>query len=116
MTVVRSGDRPVLNRGDELPTLQRLVDRANGSESVTVLVNNFTGRQAVPEHTHDVEEVLVVTRGSCVATVDGVDYRVDQGDAVVGAPGSTHAIAHASDDTCTVVAVLSSPEVTIWSE
>jgi hypothetical protein len=56
MAIVRSQDRPVLRRGPGLPTLQRLVDRANGSEAVTVLINRFTNGEVVPEHLHDVEE------------------------------------------------------------
>ena len=63
MSIVRRDDRPVLVRGPGLPTLQRLVDRAGGSDAVTVLVNVFTNGEAVPEHTHEVEEVLLVTAG-----------------------------------------------------
>ena len=61
MSIVRHGDRPVLVRGPGSPTLQRLVDRASGSNAVTILINNFTGGEAVREHTHEVEEVLLVT-------------------------------------------------------
>ena len=43
MSIVRHGDRPVLVRGPGSPTLQRLVDRASGSNAVTILINNFTG-------------------------------------------------------------------------
>ena len=48
MSIVRRDDRPVLVRGPGLPTLQRLVDRAGGSDAVTVLVNVFTNGEAVP--------------------------------------------------------------------
>lgn len=116
MTIVRSGDRPVIERGPGLPTLQRLVDRASGSEAVSVLVNQFNGRQAVPEHTHDVEEVLVVTDGACVVTVDGRAYDAQQGDAVIVRPGALHSIAHSQADSCTVVAVLGSADAVLWSE
>jgi hypothetical protein len=54
MSVVRRDDRAVLVRGPGLPTLQRLVDRASGSSSLTVLINVFTSGEAVPEHTHEV--------------------------------------------------------------
>jgi quercetin dioxygenase-like cupin family protein len=70
MSIVRRGDRPVLVRGPRLPTLQRLVDRASGSDAVTVLINTFTSGEAVPEHTHEVEEVLLVTAGECTASPD----------------------------------------------
>ncbi len=71
MSIVRRDDRPVLVRGPRFPTLQRLVDRASGSDAVTVLVNTFTSGEAVPEYTHEVEEVLLVTAGECIVTVDG---------------------------------------------
>jgi hypothetical protein len=41
MSIVRRDDRLVLVRGPRFPTLQRLIDRANGSDAVTVLVNTF---------------------------------------------------------------------------
>ena len=47
MSIVRRDDRPVLVRGPQLPTLQRLVDRASGSNAVTVLINTFTSGEAV---------------------------------------------------------------------
>lgn len=48
MSIVRREDRPAIERGPGLPTLQRLVDRANGSDSVTVLINRFTRGETVP--------------------------------------------------------------------
>jgi quercetin dioxygenase-like cupin family protein len=116
MTIVRSEDRPAVVRGQGLPTLQRLVDRANGSESVTVLVNRFAQGDAVPEHTHEVEEVLLVTDGECVVAVDGRDRTARAGDAVIVKAGAPHSIRHQSAEGCTVVAVLGSADVTIWSE
>jgi quercetin dioxygenase-like cupin family protein len=116
MTVVRREERPVLSRGPGLPTLQHLVDRANGSEAVTVLVNRFTDGEAVPAHTHDVEEVLVVTEGECVMAVEGREHLARAGDAVIVKPGAVHSLVHRSDQACTVVAVLGSPDATVWSE
>ena len=113
MTIVRREDRPVLARGPALPTLQRLVDRENGSEAVTVLINRFAQGESVPEHIHDVEEVLVVTDGECVVTIDGRSYAVREGDAVIVKPGATHSIAHRSEESCTIVAVLGSPDAKI---
>jgi quercetin dioxygenase-like cupin family protein len=115
MAIVRGEDRPALDRGPELPTLQRLVDRANGSDAVTVLVNRFSHGEAVPAHTHDVEEVLLVTTGECTVTVDGRDVTARAGDAVIVRPHTEHSISHHSDQPCTVVAVLGSPDVQIGS-
>ncbi len=116
MTIVRSEDRPAVPRGPGLPSLQRLVDRASGSQAVTVLVNRFTPGDAVPEHTHQVEEVLVVTEGECVVEVDGRQHTVRAGDAVIVTPGAAHAIRQRSDAACTVVAVLGSPDAALGSE
>jgi quercetin dioxygenase-like cupin family protein len=113
MPIVRRDDRLVLVRGPDFPTLQHLVDRASGSTAVTILINTFTGGEAVPEHTHEVEEVLLLTVGECTVTVDGrpEDARAD--DAVIVRPGTSHAISHNDDEPCTVIAVLASPDAQI---
>jgi len=111
MPVVRREERPVIVRGPQWPTLQRLVDRASGSDAVTVLINNFNGAQDVPEHVHDVEEVLLVTAGECTITVDGQPLVARAGDAVIVRPGAAHAISHDSAEPGQVVAVLASPDV-----
>jgi quercetin dioxygenase-like cupin family protein len=113
MSIVRRDDRPVLARGPRLPTLQRLVDRASGSNAVTVLINTFTSGESVPEHTHEVEEVLLVTAGECTVTVDGRAEAARTGDAVIIKPGASHAISHNDDEPCTVIAVLASPDAQI---
>jgi quercetin dioxygenase-like cupin family protein len=114
MSIVRREDRPVLVRGPGLPALQRLVDRASGSAAVTVLINVFaSGAEAVPEHIHEVEEVLLVTAGECVVTVDGRPEIARTGDAVIVKPGTRHAIRRGSDERCEVIAILASPDAQI---
>jgi len=113
MSIVRRDDRPVVARGSPLPTLQRLVDRDSGSNAVTVLINTFTSGESVPEHTHEVEEVLLVTVGECTVTVDGRPEAARTGDAVIIRPGTRHAISHNDDEPCTVIAVLASPDAQI---
>jgi quercetin dioxygenase-like cupin family protein len=113
MSIVRRDDRPVLVRGARLPTLQRLVDRASGSNAVTVLINTFANGEAVPEHTHEIEEVLLVTVGECTVTVDGRPEAARTGDAVIINPGTSHAISHNFDEPCEVIAVLASPDAQI---
>ena len=113
MSIVRRDDRPVLVRGPQFPTLQRLVDRANGSDALTVLVNTFTNGEAIPEHTHEAEEVLLVTAGECTVTVEGRPEAARTGDAVIIKPGTRHAISHHSDELGEVIAVLASPDAQI---
>jgi quercetin dioxygenase-like cupin family protein len=113
MSIVHRDDRPVLDRGPQLPTLQRLVDRTGASDAVTVLINTFTSGEAVPEHTHEVEEVLLIAAGECIVIVDGRPQAVRAGDAVIIKPGTSHAISHNSDQACKVIAVLASPDAQI---
>ena len=113
MSIVRRDDRPVLVRGPGLPTLQRLVDRASGSDAVTVLANVFTNGEAVPEHTHEVEEVLLVTAGECTITTDSRSGIARAGDAVIVTPGTRHTIKHQGDQPCRVIAVLASADAQI---
>lgn len=113
MSIVRRSDRPVLVRGPGLPTLQRLVDRFSGSDAVTVLVNVFTGGEVVPEHTHEVEEVLLVRAGECTVTIDGRPETAQAGDVVIIKPETCHAISHYSGELCQVIAVLASPDAQI---
>jgi quercetin dioxygenase-like cupin family protein len=109
--VIRGGDRPALRRPSPLPLLQRLVDRDNGSEAMTVLVNTFAGDENVPDHTHDVEEILVVTRGRVTFTVGAAGVDAVAGDAVVVPPGTVHGIRHTGTGEATVIAVLASADV-----
>ena len=113
MPIVRREDHPVLIRGPGLPTLQYLVDRASGSDAVTVLRNVFASGQAVPEHTHEIEEVLLVTAGQCIITVAGRLEVARVGDVVIIAPGTRHAICHDGDEPCEVIAVVASADAQI---
>jgi hypothetical protein len=93
--------------------LQRLVDRASGSDAVTVFINTFTSGEAVPEHTHEVEEVLLVNhrrmhRHRRWPAAGRQDRR--RGDHPTGVG---HAVSHNSGELCEVIAVLASPDVQI---
>ncbi len=80
---------------------------------MTVLINEFLHGETVPDHTHEVEEGLIVVAGECTVTVDGRPEHVGAGDAVIVEAGADHSISHHGDDACTVVAVLASPDVQI---
>jgi quercetin dioxygenase-like cupin family protein len=113
MPIVRRDDRRVVVRGPGLPTLERLIDRASGSNALTIFINCFSSGEAVPEHTHDVEEVLLVTVGECTVTIDGRSEVARAGDAVIINPATSHAISHNSDEPCEVIAILASPDAQI---
>jgi quercetin dioxygenase-like cupin family protein len=111
--IVRGADRPKAIRPHPLPSLQRLVDRAAGSAAMTVLRNDLVSGQAVPEHSHDVEEILIVTAGAVHVDVAGSAETAAAGDAVIVPPHTAHSFRHASDGPATVFAVLASPDITI---
>jgi quercetin dioxygenase-like cupin family protein len=115
MSIIPGTDRPAAVRPAPWPTLQRLVDRANGSEAVTVLVNRFTGDERVARHTHDVEEVLVVVAGAVTVSLGDDAFRVAAGDAVVVPSGTLHGLRHDGPGEASVVAILASPDVVIGS-
>lgn len=48
MSIVRRDDRSVLAREPQVPTPQHLVNRASGSNAMTVLIATFPGGEAVP--------------------------------------------------------------------
>jgi quercetin dioxygenase-like cupin family protein len=106
MQVIRAAARPTTVRLEPLPTLQRLVDGDVGASATTILVNQFTAGQRVPDHKHDVEEVIVVTAGQCVVSLADAEEVLAAGDAVVVPPGTAHSIRHVGDLPATVLAVL----------
>jgi quercetin dioxygenase-like cupin family protein len=106
MQVIRATARPTVVRRAPLPTLQRLVDGDVGACATTILVNQFIAGQRVPDHKHDVEEVIVVTAGQCVVSVADAEGVLATGDAVVVPPGTAHSIRHVGDLPATVIAVL----------
>src|SRR5258708_39002612 len=61
-------------------------------------------RGAVPDHTHEVEEVLLVTAGECTVIVDGRPEAARTADAVIIKPGTTHAISHDNGEACPGIA------------
>ena len=113
MHIVRRADRPPVVRPHPLPSLQRLVDRAAGSTTTTVLRNDLVSGESVPEHSHDVEEILIVTAGAVRVEVAGTTEIVDAGDAVIVPAHTAHSFRHTLEEPATVFAVLASPDVTI---
>lgn len=59
----------------------------------------------VPAHVHSVAEVLTVTRGSAVMTVNEVQYRLSPGDSIVIFPLVPHSYDKLSEDISGVIAI-----------
>ena len=62
-----------------------------------------------PEHTHEFIEIIYITEGSCVHTINGVSYNVKHGDMLFINYGSVHSFE--SDDCFSYVNVCFSPEM-----
>ena len=113
MPIVRREDRPVLVRERGLPTLQRLVDRAGGSEAVTVLVSVSPAAKRSPGIPTRSKRCCWSPLANAPSPWIGRPGIARAGDAVIVPPGTRHAIRHDSDQPCQVIAVLAAPDAQI---
>ena len=58
-----------------------------------------------PAHVHDLAELIVVTRGEAVLSIDGVRYRMEPGDAAMIFPLTVHSYDELSEDSDGLVAI-----------
>ncbi len=65
---------------------------------------------SVPAHVHSVAEVIIVTRGYAVITIDETQYRLNPGDAAVVFPLTPHSFDELSGDSKGVTAIFP-PEI-----
>ncbi len=65
---------------------------------------------AFPTHVHSVAELLILTRGNAVMTIDDVVYRIHPGDAVIIFPLVPHSYDEVSEDVGGIVAIFP-PEI-----
>jgi quercetin dioxygenase-like cupin family protein len=74
-----------------------MVTPASGS---TQLLNGFTLFEpgaAIPMHFHNCEESVLLVEGDAIATIDGVEHRLQVGDTTWLAPNIPHFFKNASD-------------------
>jgi quercetin dioxygenase-like cupin family protein len=87
---------PIIS-SDEAPTFSPRPDvvftglaaPSRGSRENSVWIVRLSSAEPPAEHSLDREEVLVAVRGRGVATLDGTEYRVGAGDAIVVPAGTT---------------------------
>ena len=80
--------RPVVLRPSEIPARQRgggartipLVTRRTGSTSFINGITIFEPGAAIPMHTHNCEESVLMLEGSAIAEIDGAEHPVNAGD------------------------------------
>ena len=58
-----------------------------------------------PSHIHSLAEIMVLTRGTAVMTIDGVQYRLNPGDSAVVFPLVDHSYDELSEDSNGLVAI-----------
>lgn len=117
MQVVRGTSRPMRSRPHPLPLVRRLVDGSDGAAAMTVLMNELRAGERVLRHSHNVEEILMVTAGRCEFTVGSDTTELAAGDAVIVPPRTVHGFRTVGSEPAAVTAVLASPDPRmVWSE
>jgi quercetin dioxygenase-like cupin family protein len=100
-----------------LPLVRRLVDGADGATALTVLMNELRSGERVPDHIHNVEEILMVTAGRCEFVVGSSTTELAAGDAVIVPPRTVHGFRAVGPQPAAVTAVLASPDPQmVWTE
>jgi len=77
--ILRPAILPVKDRGGGIVTTP-LVTAARGSRSMLTGITRIAPGSAVPLHTHNCEECVIVLAGTGVAHIDGADHPVAPGD------------------------------------
>lgn len=80
--------RPAVLRPSEIPARQRgggaktipLVTRRTGSTSFINGITIFEPGAAIPLHSHNCEESVMLLEGEAIAEIDGVEYPITAGD------------------------------------
>lgn len=87
--VLRPLDIPARQRGGGAKTIP-LVTRRTGSTSFINGITILEPSAAIPMHTHNCEESVLMLEGSAVAEIDGVEYPVNAGDITFIPAGIPH--------------------------
>ena len=74
-----------------------LVTRKVGSTSMLNGITEFAPNAAIPLHTHNCEESVMVLEGDAIAELDGVQHRMGANDTTWVAAGIPHRFINASD-------------------
>jgi quercetin dioxygenase-like cupin family protein len=96
---------PAVLRPDELPVTERgggartvpLVTAALGSREMLNGITSFQPGAAIPLHSHNCEESVIILEGSAVFELDGVDHELKRYDTTWIPPGVPHRFRNASD-------------------
>jgi quercetin dioxygenase-like cupin family protein len=95
MTVVRAADAR-REDGAHSKRAGLATPSLGAAELIVCSLDAELGWQGAP-HSHDREEVVVVTGGTGTAMLDGVTYAIEAGDTVIVAAGVVHSFAAGAD-------------------
>ena len=102
--VLRPGEITPHERGDGARTTP-LVTRKVGSTSMLNGITEFAPGAAIPLHTHNCEESVMVLEGCAIAELDGVQHRMGANDTTWVAAGVPHRWVATGDSRLRAVAV-----------
>jgi putative monooxygenase len=94
--VLRPSDIKPHERGGGARTIP-LVTRKIGSTSMLNGITEFAPNAAIPLHTHNCEESVMVLEGDAIAELDGVQHRMGANDTTWVPAGVPHRFINASD-------------------
>ncbi|GAB2521216.1 cupin domain-containing protein [Nocardiopsis aegyptia] len=104
MPVVHSSTAPAFTMHNA--TFTGLAAPSRGARETCVWRTELTPGVEGQAHSLTREEVLVVLSGGAVATVDGTEHALAEGDALIVPPNTAFALANPHDRPCTLMAVL----------
>jgi quercetin dioxygenase-like cupin family protein len=94
--ILRPSEMPAHARGGGARTIP-LVTRAIGSASFINGITEFEPGAAIPFHSHNCEESVMLLEGEAIAEIDGVDHPLQAGDVSFIPPGVPHRFRNLSD-------------------
>ena len=100
-----TGPLPAVLRPDQLPVTERgggartvpLVTAALGSKEMLNGITSFQPGAAIPLHSHNCEESVIILEGSAVFELDGVEHELKRHDTTWIPPNVPHRFRNASD-------------------
>src|SRR5687767_11389504 len=93
--VLRPDQLPVTERGGGARTVQ-LVTAALGSKELLNGITSFQPGAAIPLHSHNCEESVIVLEGSAVFEIDGVEHELHRYDTTWIPPDVPHRFRNSS--------------------
>ena len=98
MSIVRSAEVDFTPGSVENYMRRVLVDPDRGSGAITLGEAIMDPGAELPMHTHRVEEVMVITRGTATAVLGGETFALNQGDVILAPAGVAHLMSNRSKE------------------